>query len=265
MTVNQLSVDQILDTAIVEEDELKSTGVTGTPYLSSVAVLSVVSSTKTVNFIGEPLLLDRISQGDLLKIISGISVGVYTVDVVLDNSIVVVEDIPDSTSTICDFYYPNGATRVGFDPSDTMYDSTDNTVYKALLRVMSPSAVSSGVFHWARSGATSGAYLYNYGAGPISSNQVGIPLFFASSKLSDLSVGNDTDNITITVKVYAHSSSSLTLVHSQLVVFSSGEYEKRFNNLNKNITGGNMLAVRLEYNVGNKPNNLQVSAGVVRA
>jgi len=140
----------------------------------------------------------------------------------------------------------------------------DNNTWD-VFNFRSTQAISSGVFHWARSGATSNTFFFNYGAGPTPSNRVGIPLFLTPSKINDLAVGNNNDDITFTVNLYAHSGGALTLVHSQVVTLGIGVYNATYNDLNKTVTGGNMLACELVYTgSANKPLELQVSAGVVK-
>lgn len=270
MTVNLIRRNQIHDESIVEEDELNSSGLAGSPFKSSLTISSVTSSTKTIEFNSSvDLIADpRIQENDILKITSGDAVGEYAVDEIIDEiTCTVKEAIPDASSGNGEFYYRNGAKITGFDPTDAGFPAEDLTVYDALKRVRQEgsNAISSGVFYWARPNASSDAYLYNYGSGPPASDKVGIPIFVTPAKLNALGIGNGTDNISFTVKIYAHSGGSLTLVHSQSVTLGVGEYYKIFTGLDKAISGGNSLACQLVYTSQNKPSGLQVSAGVIKA
>jgi hypothetical protein len=158
---------------------------------------------------------------------------------------------------------PLDADRVFFDNDNTVF--TSDNIQDALeeVRNLSPSKTNTGVYHWARNNATNGSYLLNYGANLAPSNKVGIPLFIDSPVLNELGVGNDKDNITFDILVYAHSGGALTLVYTQNVVLGVGEFTKNFIGLNIPIIGGTMLATQLVFSgFSNRPERLQVTAGV---
>lgn len=124
--VNEIYKDLILDADIVEEDELNSTGLSGTPFHSSVSVTSITASTKRVVFDTSVDLLDpRVQEDDILVILSGPAAGTYAVDEIdpdndySRNILTVKETIVDSGATTANIFYRSGAKITGFDPTST--------------------------------------------------------------------------------------------------------------------------------------------------
>lgn len=164
MTRNKISKDQLIDTDIVEHDELISQGIAGTPYVT-VSITSVVSG--SITFSG---FLERTQQGDIL-VISGSTAadGTYTVNQVTnageeDTIITVDEVIVDSTGGTGDLYYQSGAAITGYDNSAGVFPAGTDTVQKALNRV---TTVGSPGLSFGRSGQNGpGTFLLRVGSVP---------------------------------------------------------------------------------------------------
>lgn len=154
-------------------------------------------------------------------------------------------------------------TEVGFEGNVTGSITVGDLGNRLDVTIEDPGAISSGVFNWKRSSASNGTYLYNYGSGPTPSNLAGIPLFFTPAKLDKLSIACQSDNITFTINLYAHSGGALTLIHTQIVTLGVGVFDAEYIDLNKAITGGRQVAAQLEY-TGAKPSNVEVNAGIIK-
>ena len=106
---NKLSKQDIQDAGIVEEDELKSEGLSGNPFSSNLIVASIVSSTKIIILSSGDFNEPRAAEWDVLKITSGSALGIYSIDIVLDDfTAKVKENIPDATSGDAEIYYQAG-------------------------------------------------------------------------------------------------------------------------------------------------------------
>lgn len=122
---NRISRTDVVDTEFVDAIELASDGYTN-PY-RVVAIVSTTSGTRDV-VISTPTILDRLDNidepvqvGDIFEIETGVAAGRYTVEEIVDpdNTFRVLESIADSVDGYGNLYHPAGATKVGFDPSNT--------------------------------------------------------------------------------------------------------------------------------------------------
>lgn len=121
--VNELDKNQIDDASIVEEDELSSKGLAGTPFQSGLSISSVVSATKIITLSSGDLEEPRVQENDIIDITSGVAIGKYTVDEVLDLlEVRVKETILDAASGTMDIYYRSGARQTGVDNSNNDFD-----------------------------------------------------------------------------------------------------------------------------------------------
>jgi len=210
---NQLSKQQILDSSIVEEDELLSAGESSlTPILSSVNISSITSATKTIIGVSSDFLYNRFQSGDIIKILSGPAIGSYTIqDVIDDETIVVNEAILDSGTTTSDLYFKAGALIVGFDPArlgPTIF--TKKTLQEALeeLGYLTTTYASPG-FTWGRSGAIpAGTWLQN---DTVPSNITGRHVFLTSAKIKKIFIANENIN-TFNLEIYEHDGTTYTLL-----------------------------------------------------
>jgi len=117
-----LNVEQIRDSAIIEEDELASGGVQSPSYSGPFTIISVVSSTKIITLDSTgydgttELSSERISHGDIIVITEGSAAGTYTVNQIInETSFSVNESIPNASSGSLSFYYPSACTKIGKD------------------------------------------------------------------------------------------------------------------------------------------------------
>lgn len=120
--------EDIVDADIVDEKELRATG--NTYYVTGVAIVSIVSSTKTVTVSNFYLEIDdtRVESGDQVTFFGNAAAGpVYTVDAVIDNStFTVIESIPDAVGGTVSFKYKSGASKVGFNSTGLTVTTADN-------------------------------------------------------------------------------------------------------------------------------------------
>jgi len=120
-----LNTPQIKDDVIVEESELQSDGTS--VITRSFTVLAVDSLTKKITLAPDPSALvelstERISKNDIVSITGGLAEGNYTFNEMLsDTEFTVNEDIPNAVSGILLFYFPSGASKVGFDNSANFF------------------------------------------------------------------------------------------------------------------------------------------------
>jgi hypothetical protein len=119
-----LNQSQILDSNIVEESELASTG--NTHFSGPWNIISVTTATKTIVLTGVELPFERVAQGDRVTITGGLAAGTYTVNEVVNyTTLTVNEAISSATSGTVDFYYPPGSTIVGFDSTGLDWTTAD--------------------------------------------------------------------------------------------------------------------------------------------
>lgn len=141
--VNEISKEQIFDTDIVEEDELSSAGVASTAFLTGLTITNINSGTKQVTFSANDLIEKRVSKYDILVISTGAAAGTYTIDTVVDElNLRVNEAIVSTTSGAAAIYYRSGAQIIGFDPTSTLHAST---TVKGALRELYDKAVKPRV------------------------------------------------------------------------------------------------------------------------
>lgn len=122
---NRISRVDVDDTEFVDAIELASDG-----YSNAYRVVALVSTTAATRnvVISTPTVLDRLDNidepvqaGDIFEIETGLAAGRYIVEEIVDsdNTFRVVEAIADSVDGYGNLYHPAGATKVGFDPSNT--------------------------------------------------------------------------------------------------------------------------------------------------
>ena len=179
--MSKIDSEQIRDDSIVEEVELKSSGLAGLPFLNPITILSTVNSTKIVTVQlpnGNTLKYARVAPDDILVISSGTAVGTYTiVEVLSDTTLSVAEAILDSTSGSASLFYKDGSKIVGFDPTNLpAYNIADKTVYDALARLSSepPSPNGGGPMSFSSQGTLNGGDALYFGR--ISTSEVGLPI-----------------------------------------------------------------------------------------
>lgn len=105
--------------------DLSSTGVLGSPFIASLAIVSTAASTSKVTLSGT-YAGEHICPGDTFVILTGAAAGTYTIGQVPSSTeIIVVEPILDGTTASADVYHPSGAKLIGFNNTGTMLLSTD--------------------------------------------------------------------------------------------------------------------------------------------
>jgi len=127
---NRVSKTDVDDREFVDAEELASDGYTNS--YRTVALVSTTAATRNVvidssgpidvlSNVDEPL-----QESDIVEVQGNAAAGRYTVELIIDDvTFRVFESIPDSTGGTANLYHPAGATKVGFDPSNT--NSTDAT------------------------------------------------------------------------------------------------------------------------------------------
>jgi len=222
--VNELSKRQIADSAIVEEAELNSTGLAGDSFnVVPLTIDSITGATKTIQFnttadLEEP----RIQEKDIIKVLSGLAAGNYTVDTIDwdNNRIVVNETIVDSTSTTGEFYYRSGAKITGFDNSINSFTSTET---QGAIEEVSNKVLTSASpgFSFGRSGnIPSGGWLNNE---TVPSNISGRFVYIYSAVITKIFVSNQDVN-TFDIAAYYHDGDegNLTFLGRQTVTTARG-------------------------------------------
>jgi len=130
---NELTKDDIKDLDIVEEEELASEGLTGSPFSTSLIILSIAAVTKTIVLSSGDFNEPRSSEFDIIKIKSGDALGNYTIDEVIDDiTAKVKETIPDATNGEAEIYYRAGTETVGFKNDILNWPLSKNTTQKAI-------------------------------------------------------------------------------------------------------------------------------------
>ena len=126
---NRLVKEDLADLDFIDAEELASDG---TFVYKTLPATSVVSGTVTVNpsadYEGLVFGDDPVEAGDGF-VLSGATAGngTYTVNAVVDNtSFTVVEAIVDSTGGSINFTHPEGALKVGVDPTSITNSSSTN-------------------------------------------------------------------------------------------------------------------------------------------
>jgi hypothetical protein len=208
--INELDLRQINDASIVEEAELRSKGLAGSPFSSGLVIASVTASTKTILLSSGDFNEPRAQENDILVITGGAAAGIYTIDEVKgDLELTVKEDTVDATSGTVDLYYRSGAAIAGVD--DTELDYQADNVQEALEAAGSnfARAASPGLM-WGKGGkVTSGSWLYNFN-GSIPSSLTGLPIDFdggVAKKLLSSSQNLDTYQ----VQLYYHDGGGLNM------------------------------------------------------
>jgi hypothetical protein len=131
---NQIRKTDVRDEEFLDAEELQSDSTF--VYLTT-SVISTTSGTKVLLFDmpadGEGILYGRdhpAEHGDFVVITGtsgGLGDGTYTIDAVLsDTSLSVVEPISTSTGGSVAFHYKAGASRIGFDSSNSAHITADN-------------------------------------------------------------------------------------------------------------------------------------------
>ena len=137
VTDNRITKEDINDVDFVDADELLSDGYT--IYRTNTLATTAVSRTVVIvpSFAFDSLINvdNAVEVGDIVSIYGNAAAGLYTVESITnDTDFVVVESISSSVGGSVDFIYPAGATKVGFDPSNTIF-ITSNTVQGALEEI----------------------------------------------------------------------------------------------------------------------------------
>lgn len=182
--INQISDEQITDSSIVEENELKSTGLAGSPF-SSLSVVSVTASTKTIIITGD-VNSPRIQEDDIVVISGNAASGIYSVDSITDDdTFTVKETILDAAGGTVDFYYRSGAKLTGFD--NTISNFTNKNVQDVIDEIGNKVDVSASPgLSWGKGGTVSlGAYLLNSEA---PSNVTGRPVPVSNGVISSITI-----------------------------------------------------------------------------
>ena len=137
--MSELRSIDIINSEILDETQLASDGYT--QYYSGVSVVSCTSFTRNilVNAFLNISLQDpeaRISNGDIVYLFgSSDSDGYYVISEIVDQTNFIVSNfIMDSTGGTLQFFYPSGASRIGFDPTKSCI-VTSTTVQGAISQL----------------------------------------------------------------------------------------------------------------------------------
>jgi len=128
---NRVSRTDVDDQEFVDAVELASDGYTN--FYRTVDLVSTTNATSYV-VISSPTEIDVLENideplqvGDFVEVYGNVAVGRYTVaEIVSSDTFRVSESIADSTGGQADFYHPAGATKVGFDPTNTRFTDATN-------------------------------------------------------------------------------------------------------------------------------------------
>lgn len=146
---NEVDKNQISDSSIVEEAELSSTGLSGLPYSTGLVISIVDSITKKITLSSGDFNEPRTQELDHIVISGGSAVGNYTIDEVLsDTEATVKESIVNASSGTIEVFYRSGAEISGFDPTDSQFDVSVDTVKKALDNIKKGAIKGNNLTHF---------------------------------------------------------------------------------------------------------------------
>lgn len=143
--VNKVDKEMIDDSSIVEESELASTGTSGLPF-STFVISSVVGSTKTINISSGDFNDPRLQENDIIRIVSGLAIGSYSVDEIISDTVITVKQtILDAPSGGLEAFYRSGAELTGFDTTNSVFDPNIKTVQEALDSIKKNAVIKRNV------------------------------------------------------------------------------------------------------------------------